>query len=193
MAIAAYATLNARIQPMDRGDRYEAPLLDALESGVIANVVGGGSQLLPGGNEIEYCCIDLEIFDLKRGLPLVTSILETAGAPKGSYLSYVEDDESHRIPFGRTHGIAIYLNGTELPSEVYSDCDVNFIIAEIDRLLDGVGSYQSYWEGPTETALYVYGNSRDKMRGLLESFLETYPLCQRARVVDLPDSIQNDG
>lgn len=193
MAVAAFATLNARVQPLDRGDRYEDRLLDALESGVIANVAGGGSQLLPGGNEIEYCCIDLDIFDLKRGVPLITSILERAGAPKGSYLSYTVDDESHRIPFGQTYGIAIYLNGTELPNTVYKECDVNYIIAEIDRVLDGVGSYQSYWQGPTETGLYVYGSSRDVMRRLLADLLDIYPLCKRARVVDLPDSIENGG
>jgi hypothetical protein len=141
MPIAAFATLNARVQPLDRGDRYEDPLIDALESGVIANVVGGGSQLLPGGNEIDYCCIDLDIFDLKRGVPLIVSILECAGAPKGSYLAYSVDDEPHRVPFGKMHGIAIYLNGTYLPKNVYEECDVNHIIAEINRLLTGVGSY----------------------------------------------------
>ncbi|TWU45645.1 hypothetical protein Q31b_08210 [Novipirellula aureliae] len=48
MPLTAFATLNARLRPMDRGERYEDPLLDALDGGVIADIVGGGSQRLPG-------------------------------------------------------------------------------------------------------------------------------------------------
>ena len=86
MPTAAFAILNARLRPMDRGELYEDPLLEALDGGVIADVVGGGSQLLLGRNEVEYCCIDLDIFDILRGVPLITSVLDDAGAPKGSYL-----------------------------------------------------------------------------------------------------------
>ena len=39
------------------------------------------------------------------------------------------------------------------------------------------------------TAVYT----RDVMRRLLADLLDTYPLCKHARVVDLPDSIENDG
>lgn len=178
---------------MDRGERYEDPLIDALENSNIANVVGGGSMLLTGGNEIDYCCIDLDIHDLEQGVPLICAILEDAGAPLGSYLSYGHDDSSHRIPFGKNYGIAVYLNGTDLPYSVYAECDVNYLISEINRLLNDIGSYQSNWQGPTETALYVYGSSRDKMRQLLQNLFETYPLCERARVVDLPDVILEGG
>ena len=178
---------------MDRGERYEDPLIDALENSNIADVVGGGSMLLAGGNEIGYCCIDLDIHELEHGVPLICSILEAAGAPLGSYLSYDHADSSHRIPFGKNYGIGIYLNGTDLPDSVYADCDVNYLVSEINRLLRDIGSCQSNWQGPTETALYVYGSSRDSMRELLRDLIENYPLCERARVVDLPDAILEGG
>jgi hypothetical protein len=194
MSIAAFATLNARIQPMDRGERYEDALIDALEGRVFYDVVGGGSQLLPGGNEIEYCCVDIDIHHLERAIPLITDTLTNAGAPKGSFLAYTDENEKrHSIPFGKTVGLAIYLNGTDLPGEVYAKCDVNYLISTIDELLEGFGSYQSYWQGPTETALYIYGTSHAKMRRALRGFLADYPLCAQARLVNLPSTIQKGG
>ncbi|MBA2116871.1 hypothetical protein [Bremerella alba] len=190
MPIEATVTLNARIQPLDR-DRYEDPLLDALAGRELYDIVGGGSQLLPGGNEIEFCCIDLDIHEAEPAIPLIVDTLTQAGAPQGSHLRYTDRSENaHTIAFGKTVGLAIYLNGTDLPDEVYAECDVNHIVATIDELLEGFGSYQSYWEGPTETALYLYGSSHTEMRQALSGFLADYPLCQKARLVDLPTAIE---
>jgi hypothetical protein len=194
MTLAAFATLNARLRPMDRGERYEDPLIDALDGRAFYEVVGGGSQLLLGSNEIEYCCIDIDIHHLEQAVPLITDTLNEAGAPKGSFLAYTDQKEKrHSIPFGKTVGLAIYLNGTELPADVYSQCDVNYVISVIDELLEGFGSYQSYWQGPTETALYIYGSSHAKMRKALRGLLADYPLCSKSRLVDLPSKIAEGG
>lgn len=189
--IFAFATINARIQPMDRGTRYEDPLTEALAGRDFFEVVGGGSQLLSAdGNEIDYCCIDIDIRHFQQAVPLITETLTDAGAPKGSYLAYHDEQETRNtIPFGKTVGLAIYLNGTDLPEETYAQCDVNYVIKMINELLEGFGGYQSYWQGPTETALYVYGSSQAKMRKALRGFLADYPLCEKARLVDLPTEI----
>ena len=55
----------------------------------------------------------------------------------------------------------------------------------IDRALSGIGSVHSHWQGPTETALYVYGRKASEMRAALQPFLDSYPLCHRARVVPI--------
>jgi hypothetical protein len=194
MTIAAFATLNARLQPIDRGERYEDPLIVALNGRVFYDIVGGGSQLLAGGNEIEYCCIDIDIHDLTQALPLITDTLTDAGAPKGSFLAFTDNSEKrHLIPFGKSVGLAIYLNGTDLPDDVYAKCDVNYVISTIDELLEGFGSYQSFWQGPNETALYIYGSSHARMRNALRGLLSDYPLCSKARVVDLPTKIDKRG
>ncbi len=57
------------------------------------------------------------------------------------------------IPFGVREGFGVYLDGVNLPDEVYRDCDSNFVVSELDRLLSGHGSVESHWQGPTETAL----------------------------------------
>ncbi len=86
-------------------------------------------------------------------------------------------------------GLAVYLNGTDLPAKVYKECDVNWLITTINELLEGFGSYQSYWTGPTETALYLYGSSQARMRKVLRGLLDDYPLCSKARLVDLPTAL----
>ena len=75
--------------------------------------------------------------------------------PKGSYLADSVDDEPHRVPFGKMHGIAIYLNGTDLPENVDQECDVNHIIAEIDRLLSGVGYIRAIGKDRLNWAVHI--------------------------------------
>jgi hypothetical protein len=50
--------------------------------------------------------------------------------------------------------------------------------------LEGHGEIESHWQGPTETALYNYGDSIDVMKPLIKEFMEGYPLCKWTRVVD---------
>lgn len=47
------------------------------------------------------------------------------------------------------------------------------------------GELHSHSQGPTETALYMYGTSYEAMRAALAPLLESYPLCARARVVQV--------
>ena len=53
------ARLNARVQPIDRGDHYEDPLDDVLGAAGIGAVTGGGTQLADEPAGIEFC--DLEV------------------------------------------------------------------------------------------------------------------------------------
>ena len=59
---------------------------------------------------------------------------------------------------------------------------MNELYDEINRLLGDRGDIQGHWQGPTETALYLYGYSADEMKNLIAEPLANYPLCQRARV-----------
>jgi hypothetical protein len=52
------ARLNARAQPIDRGEVFEDPLDGILQAAGIGSITGGGTQLGEEG-EIEFC--DLEI------------------------------------------------------------------------------------------------------------------------------------
>jgi hypothetical protein len=180
--ISAYAQLNARIMPLDRGERYEDPLGEALGGNGFGQVTGGGTMQSKEG-EIAYCGIDLDLFDVPQGVPFICEFLARCGAPKGSKLQYENDGRKVEVPFGVAEGLAVYLNGTDLPDQVYRDCDVNEVYDEINRRLGDRGTIQGYWQGPTETALYLYGHSAEEMRDLISGYMAEYPLCQRARVV----------
>lgn len=181
MAVVVVARLNARLQPMHRGEIYEDPLAGVLEEQGLGEVTGGGTQL-GADNEIEFCDIEIVLPDeSETTLAAVTGALEKLGAPKGSKL--LVESTGREVSFGVAEGLAVYLNGTDLPAEVYQTSDVNVVYQEFNRLLEPDGAIQSYWEGPRETGLYMYGRSFAAMKDRLADFIASYPLCQRARVV----------
>ncbi len=180
--IPAYARINARIDPVERGDRYEDPLSEALEENGLAVLTGGGTMQSENG-EISYCGIDLDLLNVDEAVSFICDFLAEHGAPKGSKLQYEVDGEAKEVPFGFLEGLAIYLNGTDLPTEVYETCDINFLYEEIERLLGDRGEIQGHWQGPEETALYLYGYSVDEMRRVIAPFVKRYPLCEKARFV----------
>jgi len=181
-AVFVTARLNDRAQPMDRGDLYEDPLHAALEEQGLGEVTGGGTQLSEEG-EIDFCEVEIQLSAAdEAALAVVAKTLEAFGAPKGSKLILESGKE---LPIGRNEGLAVYLNGTDLPAEVYQSTDVNFVYQEFNRLLDSEGKIHSHWQGPTETALYMYGPSFATMQTRLAAFLSSYPLCQKARVVQI--------
>ncbi|MDP9194028.1 MAG: hypothetical protein M3P06_20220 [Acidobacteriota bacterium] len=173
------AQLNARLQPLDRGEFFEDPLEQVLADAGVGSISGGGTLQAKSG-EIEYCDIEIELTTYsERTIRLIVDALERLAAPKGSKLHLPEE---RQLSFGRAEGLAVYLNGTDLPDETYKSCDSNFVYSEFDRLLSGVGHVFSHWQGPNETALYMYGEKFSVMRDRLENFLASYPLCERARV-----------
>jgi hypothetical protein len=177
------ATLNARLQPVHRGEFFEDPLIEFLAQSGSGEVSGGGT-MLSQNKEVEFC--DIEIAVPQATPEIIEAIiarLEQLGAPKGSKL-HVES-EDREIPFGQAEGLAVYLNGTDLPEQVYQECDSNFVFSELDRLAAGVGRVLSHWQGPTETAFYLYGKSFAEMQRLIQPLLTTYPLCQKHRVVQI--------
>jgi hypothetical protein len=177
------AQLNDRAQPMDRGALYEDPLQEVLEEHRAGGVVGGGTMLRED-KEIAYCDIEIEVREpAAKNIALIKQTLEELGAPKGSKLRLVDQDEE--LSIGKNEGMAVYLNGTDLPDDVYAECDANFVYDEFNRLLGDDGQVHSHWQGPTETALYMYGPSFETMKKRLADFLGTYPLCHRARIVQI--------
>ncbi len=169
--------LNARFQPRDRHE-LEDVLEEILSMEELGEVDGGGTMQMPSG-EIEYC--DIEIY-LKNGdketLEELARIVNHVKIPKGSQLL----TEGTEMPVGTMEGMALYINGTELEAEVYQNCDINYAIKQMEKLMEGVGAMYSYWEGPQDTALYFYGDSYETMLQKVQGFLDEYPLCQKCVV-----------
>jgi hypothetical protein len=176
-------TLNARLRPLDRGDRYEDPLQEVLEERLPGSEISGGGTLMSKEGEPELCDIDVDIEgDAETALALVVDTLVALGAPKGSK-AQLEDDEP--VVFGEYEGLGLYLNGTDLPDEVYATSDVNELLERLQERLGDTGSMHSYWEGPRETALYLYGPSADQMRERIADVVATHPLAAQSRLVTL--------
>lgn len=174
------AQLNARLQPTHRSEHFEEGLDDKLRKLKVGEISGGGTMQTETG-EIEYCDIEVK---LRQSSPeaerVVIETLEFLGAPKGSKLEVGGEDRV--IPFGVNEGLAVYLNGTELPAETYKRHTIESIEDEMEALLQEQGHVYSHWKGPGETAVYIYGPSFAEMSKRLEPFLRAHPLCDRCRV-----------
>ncbi|HSJ01105.1 MAG: hypothetical protein ACAI34_13105 [Verrucomicrobium sp.] len=186
--ISATAEFNHKIGPIQRGDVYEDPLTEYLD-GLGAGEVDGGGTMQNKDGEIAFCDLHMLLHPSETIIPSIIQFLEQRGAPRGSKLRVFSGESiQQEIPFGIREGFGVYLDGVNLPDEVYRDCDSNFVVSELDRLLSGHGSVEAHWQGPTETALYLYGDSIAVMTTLVTDFLASYPLCRGARVVDLTPS-----
>jgi hypothetical protein len=153
--VTAYAQINARIMPIDRGSRFETPLEEALGKSGLGTVHGGGTLQLKSG-ELDYCGIDLDLLDLDRGAAFVCEFLERRGAPKGSKLTYEAQGVRREIPFGRVEGLALYLNGTDLPDKVYQECDSNVVIDTLNQLLRCRGNLESLARTDGDSPLLIW-------------------------------------
>jgi hypothetical protein len=178
LKVSVTAQMNARLQPMHRG-HFEDPLYDFLEQHKLGALTGGGTQLADEPYGIAYCDVCFELADASQAsLDLVVGELNRLGAPKGSKLIL----ERREIAFGVHEGLALFLNGMDLPDEVYANSDINHVIDECEKLMGVGGRMLSYWEGSRDTVLYFYGPSFAKMKAAIEPFLASYPLCRKCKV-----------
>lgn len=169
------------IEPLDRGDRYEDPLQAVLENTNIGRVTGGGSQLNELGG-IEFADVEIELANLDEpALRTVADALEQAGAPQGSELIAAADDRILR-QFGTLQCLAIFLDGTSLPDEVYADLDFDAVVGEIGAAA-GEDSFRGFWQGPEETGVFFFGPDAEAMFTRVEPVLRRLPIGQNARVV----------
>jgi hypothetical protein len=168
------------IQPIDRGDRYEDPLHATLEEKGIGRVTGGGSQLDELGG-ITYADVEIELANVDEALRIVAEALERAGAPQGSELIQASDGRVLR-EFGKLQCLAIYLDGTSLPGEVYAELDFDAVVAALSAAA-GDDSYRGLWQGPEETGLFFFGPDAEAMFGRVEPVLRGLAIGQNARVV----------
>jgi len=85
-------TIPGFISPMDRGDRFEDPIQDALEeAGIEFEYLGGGTFL--GGPEEAACDFSFEVSDLKLGVEVICHVLKAAKAPPDTTIRFGDPDE----------------------------------------------------------------------------------------------------
>jgi len=169
--------LNARFLPIHRFDLEDA-LQQILSQLKLGDVDGGGTYQSPTGEIVACEIVMLLNSNSPKDIDKLRSIIESMGMPNGSKLIY----EGGEAPVGTLEGLAVYLNGTDLPAEVYKACDINKVISGLEEAMEGVGRMYSYWEGQVVTGLYFYGPSYDKMLAAAKPFIDSYPLCRECRV-----------
>lgn len=174
------ARMYEHIEPIDRGGRYEDPLQEALEAKNLGRVTGGGSQLNELG-AIEHADVEIELADLDGAAALAVAALERAGAPQGSELIDLSNTRVLR-QFGTQQCLAVFLDGTTLPEEVYRDLDFDAVVTEIGEAA-GPDSFRGFWQGNDETGLFYFGANADEMFARVEPVLRKLPIGQNARVV----------
>jgi hypothetical protein len=171
------------LNQISRAMRYEVPLSAVLNShrmGTITGVAAAMNREL----EIEYFVYEMILSDLDKAVDTVKLTLEEAGAPSGSEIRFKRGDLEEVVIFGRKEGLAIYLDGINLPDKVYDTCSSQGLADLIVDALDSVGAeIRGSWVGRSETSIYMYGPDAESMFTHIEPILATYPLCQNARVV----------
>ena len=176
-------TLNARLQPQHRAENYEDPLDRVLEREDKGSSVVGGGTLVGHEHEVVSCDIEVSLAnDARKGMRIVIDALERLGAPAGSSARL---DGGEPVAFGFMQGVGLYLNGTDLPDEVYATSDVNALVDTVSAAVGDAGHLESWFEGSRETAFYFYGLSAETIRGRIVAATADQPLAERARLVPL--------
>lgn len=171
--------LNAKLQPIHRFE-IEDMMEEIIEKNELGEVTGGGTYMLPTG-EISGCDINFIIYEDKiDDFLLLLEVIDII--PKGSKVFI---DNSKEIAVGNAEGLGLYLNGTDLPAEVYQNCDINELIEQLDEALAEIAERLSHWEGEKETALYYYGKNYEVMKNSIQQIIEVHPLCEKCRIVQI--------
>ena len=87
-----YIFLPEALGPMDRGDKYEDPIIDELERLGLGEVSGAGTALGDEGPDgrrpIVSCGIDVDTNDVAATRSALRDLLPRLGCPKGTQLQY---------------------------------------------------------------------------------------------------------
>ena len=175
----------------DNGESIESVIEMAVaecDDSVIDNIIGFfEATLAPKGSSlIVFDQIDKAeatgIDDTNLG-----DLADTQSNQSEAYENLISEVEEvgREIPFGHQDGLALYLNGKDLPMKTYKKYNIKHVFDKCNSLLKGIGMVNSYWEGNSETALYMYGNSYEQMVKRIEPFVSTYPLCAKSRMMKI--------
>lgn len=178
-----YLELNLRIQPLDGAisrSTIEDILIRVLQEEGKGDVTGGGTFMMGEDREISGCEIEINLIDdSQETIDWLLKRLKYFNFPKGSKLT---DGEELNIDIGSFEGIGVYIDGVNLPDEVYARNDVNDIITELETLMGERGSFYNMWQGPKWAALYFYGQSFEEMKKSIEEYTKNHEFFQGCEI-----------
>lgn len=87
-----YVKMPVDLDPMDRHELFAEPLDAALGKEDLGAVTGGGTMFSPtdddGEDEVQFSGLDVDLYDLARGIDLLRRELIRLQAPQGTTLLY---------------------------------------------------------------------------------------------------------
>lgn len=90
-----YIRLPGRIEPLERGDRFEDPLIEALAKVGAGEVTGGGSSLGPedaeGRRFVEFAGIDIDTYNVDLARSVARSTMTASKAPAGTQVEFTRE------------------------------------------------------------------------------------------------------
>jgi hypothetical protein len=99
-SLFVFVRIPKSLEPLERAAKYEDPLEESLAASEVGVLTGGGAMLSApdgeGHREIEWCGIDIDLFEIDAGLKLISTELQRLGAPKGTMLEYTLDGNSYQ-------------------------------------------------------------------------------------------------
>lgn len=102
-----YIKLPVDLDPFERTEQFADPLQDALEAANLGRITGGGSQFSEpddqGEDRVEFCGIDVDLYEVKRGLALLRCELLRLDIPPGTLLLYRLEGQEYEEPIVKTH------------------------------------------------------------------------------------------
>ena len=87
-----YVRMSAAVEPLERNDKFEAPLDALLREQRLGEVSNGGSVLKANGT-VEYVGFEVRVYDARAAVPVVIETLRELKAPKGTSVEELRDDE----------------------------------------------------------------------------------------------------
>ncbi|QPK94364.1 hypothetical protein HCQ94_01245 [Actinomyces sp. zg-332] len=177
--------LNARFQPYIRYE-FEDILENFLTNRNLGSLIGGKTTFEKTG-EIKSCNIDFVTFSTTElsdyEIQIFQELFENTPIPKGSELKSFPSNTI--TPLGTLEGLGLYLNGKDLPDEVYANNDVNDLNDLILERLENEAEIMSYSEYETFTALYYYGLSYSQMLEKIKDVVSSNPLCKKSKIIQI--------
>jgi hypothetical protein len=97
-----YIKLPVDLDPFERSEKFADPLQEALETAGLGRITGGGTQFSEpdseGEDHVEFCGIDVDLYDVKKGLDLLHRELRRLEAPPGTALLYQRAGKGMKNP-----------------------------------------------------------------------------------------------
>lgn len=169
--------LNMRLLPESRW-AIEDALAEILEHDDIGEVAGGGTGLNPDTAEVEYCDIEIDLYDEKYYDKLKDILKNYIKIAKGSKL----ESDKETIDVGNLEGMAIHLKSKYITEKDYEgDESGNFI----DKLIELMGKQYyaySYSENVDELILYFYGLSYENMSNSIKDYINSNRIFKDSRI-----------